>query len=910
MAGKDRGRRPKLRGGVFFDSRGFCYNGHVRALRVFARLILWLLLAHLSVPAQADQTVPEFVFQLQKDFSTRSVAAYLEAFTPDLRDEQKGDLARYFDELKMDSADLKWANKANYDPQAPVIFLQVISENAYSALIETWQLKLETSDGRWQVVEKTARGNLDRLYKVDLPGARVERAESVEISHKDFSLRFRNALVFYDNIPELETALLVVGAGRLVFSPSDAREKHQLALLYKSKVLEDKVDHCFLRFSDSFFRQNIKIAGNVEVSSAAAGEKARKKAETIFARYHSRYFTIQSALSAEPLSFLPRGEEAVIQFHGKKTGDMAYTYSPLAEEEVSLYDTGRERFVNLYSPQSESGGRRLFVSYSPKYDVTDYEIELDFQPRGFYLSARVQIGLVSQVPGLDGVKFKFDPGLEILRIYDSQRRELLFTRDPTARVLYVYFLETVPRGERRTVEVFYRGRLEPPAQVADTAVGQRYEEAASSMPVRFETFLFSQSAEWYPFPVVEDFFTARIKIIVPPAYSVISNGVLVEQSVLNGVPRVTEIDQAGSPCLVYETKRPVKYLSFLVGKLNSLAQHDSSSPPVALYASSDVRSVRKYLLEEAVRILEFYESRFGAFPFENLRVVQRLWQTTGGHSPASFIILNDLPRVAGSEPGLRERLMGTSNSPVDLSSQWREYFLAHEIAHQWWGQGVSWARYRDQWLSEGMAQYSSILYLQSKYGDEALGEILKKFSRWTEKKSRWGPITLGSRLSFTDFQAYQAIIYDKTALVLNMLRDLLGDEVFFAGLREFFDAFRFSAASTGQFKKTMEKVSGRSLNDFFRVWFDSHTLPDAQVLCRVDKREAGSLLKIKVAQLNEAFVFPLRIGWVDESGARRQEKVEVNKKSQEFELAVSGAPGKLEVNPDRAVPGKFVVVRE
>jgi len=909
MAGTERGRMRIAPGAAFFKSECFCYNAHVKKRSSYLCLIPSLLIILVSASAFADQSVPDFIVQLQQDFSARRFKPYLEAFAPELREEQRGELTRYFDELKMESVVLKWANKGNFDQARPIVFLQVICQNSYSALIETWQLKLENIGGSWRVKEKNTRGNLNQLYKIHLPAGRIERAESVEITHTDFNLIFRNALVFYDNIPNLETALLVVGDGRLVFSPSDAGERHQLALLYKNKVLEDRIDHSFLRFSNAFFKQNIKITGNVEVPASAGGENARSKAEAIFSKYHSRYFTIQSPLSQEPLSFLPQGEEAVIQFQGRKTKEMAYVYSPFAEEEVTLYDTTRERFISLYSPGSEQGRGRLIISYSPRYDVRDYEIELDFQPQSFYLSARAKVGFLSQVEGLDAVKFKFHPGLEILRVYDSERRELLFTQDPVGRILYIYFLEPIAKGVRTTIEVFYRGRLEPPAQLTDTVVGQRYEEAPESIPVRFETFLFSQSAQWYPYPLIEDFFTARLKIIVPPAYSVISNGVLVEKSVLNGVQRVTEIDKVGSSCSVYETKRPVKYLSFLVGKL-SLTQENSGPLPLASYASSDVRSVRKNLLEEAGRILEFYESRFGSFPFENLRVVQRLWRTTGGHSPASFIILNDLPRVPSPGSGLRERLIGNPNSPVDLSSRWREYFLAHEIAHQWWGQGVTWARYRDQWLSEGLAQYSSALYLQSKYGDDALADIFKKFSRWTEKKSVWGPITMGSRLSFTDFEAYQAIIYDKTALVLNMLRDLLGDEIFFSGLKEFFGAYKFTAAATGQFRRTMEKVSGRDLNDFFRLWFDSHLLPDTQVRCRVEKHAVGVLLKIRVRQLNEDFVYPLWIAWEDEKGARRREKLVIDKKSQEFEFPLPGPPRKLEVNPDKAVPGKLLAWKD
>jgi hypothetical protein len=887
----------------------FCYNIRVRP-GCFCRILVFSLLVIFACGfAFADQSIPEFMLKLQQDFASRQFEPYLEAFAPDLREQQREELARYFDTLEMESAALKWANKANFNPAKPVIFLQVICQNSYAALIETWQLTLEDIGGRWQIKEKSARGNLSPLYKIQMPAERIERAESVEITHVDFNLVFRNALVFYDNIPNLETALLVVGEGRLAFSPSSARERHQLSLLYKNNVLEDRVEYAFLRFSDAFFKQMVKVSGAAQVSAQAVDEKVRRKAEAIYAQCRSRYYTVQSSLSQDSLSFLPLRDEAVVQFGGKKTGEMAYLYSPTAEEEVTLYDTVRERFINLYSPGPEQPGGRLVISFSPRYDVQNYEIELDFQPQSFYLSAKAKLVLLSNMDGLDAVKLRLHPGLEILRVYDSERRELLFTQDPVGEILYVYFLEPVGRHVSASFEVFYRGRLEPPAQLTDAAAGQRYILEEVRHPVRFETFLFSQSAQWYPQPMSDDFFTARLKIIVPPAYSVISNGALVEKSVLNGVPRVTEIDKAGSTCSVYETKRPVKYLSFLVGKFN-LMQEESVPLPLASYASSDVRSITKDLLAEAGRVLEFYESKFGPFPFDNLRVVQRLWSTTGGHSPASFIILNNIPGIDNPAPGYPERLVSGPSGPVDLSSRWTEYFLAHEIAHQWWGQGVSWARYQDQWLSEGLSQYASVLYLRSKYGDGAGAEILKRFSQWTEKKSRWGPITLGSRLSFTDYEAYQAIVYDKSTVVLVLLSELLGDEVFFTGLKEFFSEHKYAAAATGQFRQAMEKASGRDLHGFFRLWFDSHLLPEAQVRYKVENNGAGVLLKVWVNQLNESFLYPLWVAWEDGSGVRRREKIIVEKKNEEFEFTLPGPPRKLEFNSDKGVPGKFRVQKD
>ncbi len=904
MAGTN-GRLRKAGRNAFFKTGDHCYNSQVKRPRPFVRVVPFLVLLLVSPASSATQDITEFILELQNNLSSRSFDLYLEAYAPELRESQSQDLSRYFDLLKMESVTMTWANKRTVDPADPTLYLQVVFQNTYAVLIETWQLILEKDDGGWRIKDKNIRGSISQLYKIRLPAERIEKASLVEIHHADIKLAFRNALVFYDNIPGLETALLIRGDGRLSFSPSNDSERHQLEVIYKNKVLEDRIDHAFLLFSTAFFDQNVRIEGRVEVSPSSVKDDEMREAAAIFEKYRPRHFTIQTSLCPEPLSFLPQGEDAAILFQSKKKGELAYVYSSFSDEEVSLYEFTKERFISLYSPGKDTGQSHMVITFGQKYDVQHYDIELDFDPRSLFISAKARLDLANQTGRLDSAKFKLHPDLEILRIYDERRRELFFTRDPAGKVFYVYFLEPVAQGEKASLEVLYRGRLEPPAQVTDTVTALQVEEI-HPIPFRYDSYLFSQSAQWYPATLVEDYFTARLKIIVPGGYSSIANGQLLEQGELNGIQKVTEIDKIGSAFSVFETRRPMKYLSFLVGKL-SLTREVGGEPALAAYSESQVRSAKKDWLDEASRIIEFYESRFGPFPFENLRIIQRLWKTAGGHSPASFIILNELPRISRLENGIRGRLIGNPSSPVNLSSKWKEYFIAHEIAHQWWGQGVTAAKYRDQWLSEGLAQYASVLYIQEKYGQDALADILERFSRWTEKKSKWGAITLGSRLSFSDFEAFQAIVYDKTALVLNMLRDLLGDEVFFIGLKEFFSAHRYSAASTGSFRRAMENVSERDLSGFFRLWFDSHVLPETAVSCSMVKSEAGSFLKIRVNQLLETFVFPLWIAWQDESGTSHREKLIVDKKIQEFDLPVTGPARKITINPDKAVPGRFRV---
>ena len=168
------------------------------------------------------------------------------------------------------------------------------------------------------------------------------------------------------------------------------------------------------------------------------------------------------------------------------------------------------------------------------------------------------------------------------------------------------------------------------------------------------------------------------------------------------IPIGGRIEKAGSSVYVYETKHPLKYLTFIVGRLIKVKE-DFDPLPLQLFHSSGIVSKKKELFEDAKDVVYFYEDKFGSYPYEKLSIIRRLWSTTGGHSPASFIILNEVPR------NQRRKRFRKVKSPIDLS-RWREYFVAHEIAHQWWGQCVTWRTYHDQWLAEGLAQFSTILY--------------------------------------------------------------------------------------------------------------------------------------------------------------------------------------------------------
>jgi len=883
-----------------------CYNISVKR-QIFFRfsgvLLSLLFLCQISFPALAQDTgVEAFSASLQKRIQDRDWAAFSSAFIPEIREEQRAIIASYFDHLKMEEILAFPVRTGVLAEEEPILFFQVFFQNAYSGIFETWKLTLSRAGEGWEIKKKEVTGSLSNLYKIQIPSNRVEKAASVEIDHVDFKITFQNAHVFYDNIPHLDTALLVIGKGQVRFTPSDAIEKHQLELVYKKELIEEKLSYAFLRFSNSFFKNNIKIRGAVEVNpDGSEGEKAvAGQAFSLFSKHYLRYYAIQHSLSREPLSFLPQGEEAVIEFQGGKLGEFTYIYSPFAEEEINLYDNGNNRLISLYSPSVTPGQKRMFIKFSQKYHVEHYDIDLDFSPERKFLSAKARIELLPQVDNLDSLKFRFDSRLEILRVYDAEKRELVFTQDKAGNVLYVYFLAPQPKQAPTSIEVYYRGQLESPAQMNDVIAGPQFREAIIFSPLPLETYLYSQAVFWYPFPPGDDYFTSRLRLTVPRGFDAVATGDLAERGSLDSFQRLAETDKVGSSYFIFSSRFPVKYISFLVGKLNKL--QDVVEPwPFQYYVTDYIRSPKKNASEEARSIVQFYEKLFGAYPYGSLRIIHRAWTTLGGHSPSSFIILNELP--FSPDNSLYAGLTVKVDNPVDLS-QWKEYYLAHELAHQWWGQGVTGAKYRDQWLSEGLAQFSSVLYLKSKYNHRAFSAILKRFSYWTERKSKWGPITLGSRLSYLDMYAYQSIIYNKSSLVLNMLMDMVGEEAFFAGLKEFFATHKYGAASTGDFFRIMEKASGEDLRSFFQPWFYSHLLPQVKAEASAVKRGEEHILRVSIEQSGETFVFPLWISW-EENGRFRAEKVMVREKTQEAEFPASQKPSNIKINPDRAVPGKF-----
>jgi hypothetical protein len=856
---------------------------------------LYFFCSFLGYSLSERPDVDEFIKNIRESLQSKNFLDYYSLFSPDLRHTEEAVLKSMMNDLGMTAISVFKVFHRETSPGQADIVLRVMFENESSVYIENWALKASFSDEKWQLTDKQDYGSSKDLYKINMPSERVEKVDFFEITHHDIKLQFRDALVFYDNLPDLETALIVIGEGKIWFSPSLDREKHQLELVFKTRTLEDELEYAYLRFSNNFFENNVTIKKKKEFYEPV-NESEKKKAYSLFTKHYSRSFTIQNSLNNELLSFLPQGEETVFEFETKKQGIFTYIYSPFAEEEINLFQWSEGRILNLYSPQMSEGKRTLFIQFGEKYRIKDYQIDIDFNPNESFISGKARINLISMVNSLDGIKLKINSNIEILRIADEDNYTMYYTQDKLRKTLYVYFLNFPPRGEDFFIDVFYRGKIETERQMSDVITISQVSESYNLIPFTFDTYLFSQSMYWYPSPSEDDFFTARLRVFVPPRYSCISNGSLVEKSKILDMERVEDLENVGNSVFVFEIDKPVRYLSFIVGKFRKF-DGDNGSPMINLYRTVDSRNYQFDVLSESHDIVRFYQEKFGIFPYEKLSLVQRTWNTFGGHSPASFIVLNQPP----IRPDIEYKLK--FSSPIDLS-RWKEYYISHEIAHQWWGQSLGWDSYSDQWLSEGLAQFASVIYLAEKYGDKVYEKIMERLNKSVKKYSEWGAITMGSRISYFDFDAYQAIIYNKAALVLFMLKDLIGEDLFFYGLQKFYRNFKFMSARTYDFIRTFQDITDRDLSVFFDQWLYSYHLPELRTDYSINKNKNGYELSIRVAQLKERFVFPLFIAW-EEKGEKMEKRVVVDRMTEYYTFNTLHKPKNIRINNKERVPALF-----
>lgn len=343
----------------------------------------------------------------------------------------------------------------------------------------------------------------------------------------------------------------------------------------------------------------------------------------------------------------------------------------------------------------------------------------------------------------------------------------------------------------------------------------------------------------------------NVTVHAPEKYEVVANGVLMDTRMEKGM-KVHQFE-SGIPLPV---KVMVVGIADLVLKTFETVNEVSIS--AAVYPQNQTKAL--YDLELSPQIVRFYTDLFGAYPFEKLIGVQ---STTmfGGMENAGCIFYDE------------KALNGKRTS---------ETLIAHEIVHQWFGNSATESDWSHLWLSEGFATYFTNVYIERTKGVEAFQKQLKKdrdqvidFYGYYQH-----PLVDTSYTNLMDL--LNANAYQKGGWLLHMLRRKLGDELFFRGIIHYYARNEISIASSTDFQKAMEEVSGQQLDVFFKQWAYTAGHPILEVK-GTPSGNAYSLL-IRQIQPEAPFHFPMTIKFVLNNGETLAKTIEITDKSSTLKL--------------------------
>ena len=356
-------------------------------------------------------------------------------------------------------------------------------------------------------------------------------------------------------------------------------------------------------------------------------------------------------------------------------------------------------------------------------------------------------------------------------------------------------------------------------------------------------------------------------------------------------------EEAPRLLFVFAATTPLRYLSCVVSRFAGVDTREvtigSTTLPLRMTSTARQRGRGREVLAKSAEMMAFYGNLVGEVPYPSLSLAVLESQIPGGHAPGYVAIINQpLPTTP--------YLWRDDPASFDV---FPDFFLAHELAHQWWGQAVGWQNYHEQWLSEGFAQYFAVLFAERNRSPEVFGAMLRQLARWTLSESDQGPVYLGYRLGHLrgEGRVFRALVYNKGAAVLHMLRRLLGDDAFFAGVRRFYREYRFRKASTESLRRAFEAEAGRSLESFFRRWIYGQDVPTVTV--KWEMTGDGRTVRIDLQQVGDTeFEFPVTVARIYKDGSTETETVIVATTLTTLERPLKAPLREVEVNGDKLTP--------
>lgn len=736
------------------------------------------------------------------------------------------------------------------------------------------------------------------------------QVKSLVIKKDRAQLTLDGTVYFAEPINGQVTGAVFVGEGRfLAETPSSEFEKDNVRRLLGAENVDSDFKTAVFRFTDDTAAQ----------FGAPQAGPANDRAQKLATEIDERMLRETGAnLSARVAVSLLNGEKPgffFAQFDGGRRGRFALVLDHQSRIPVSNFDinAGEKGLIwtynsAIFSPEvwlafyGLDDYQRGAVAYSDVNDqvsIDNYRMDVDL--RNYNDRLRVLSQITAEAKQTDLRAISFNVG-EDLGSYDNTRQkkqmhvkavrsgstQLDFVQEPWEGGFTVLLPQSVKPGDKIELALEVEGDF---MRGHDLFRDCQYPASNTS---------------WYPRHGYLKRSTFDMTFRHPKRLKVASVGTRLSEE-----PDAEDKEGAVSK---YKMPFPVALVTFALGPFKRHAdtiKWEKGGQPTPLEFSSlpgDLAAIKEdFIVAELNNTVRYFTAMFGNYPYPSFGATFHPYPF--GQGIATMLMIPN----------------------TDRASKYTYSFIAHETAHQWWGNIVAWRSYRDQWLSEGFAEYSGILYTGLRDGRGSKEELLSQLRSSLKDppatltgvgKGRLvdvGPIILGHRLNTSKtFGAYSTLIYNKGALVLRMLHFMMsnpsnGDgQPFFDMMTDFTERHRNQMASTDDFRKVVnehfvktpiaQKYGMQNLNWLFRQAVYQSEYPSYEMQYKITPEADGKVLVSgtitqKNAGENWVMVLPVKFSFGGKQEAMGT--VLVQGASTPFQIRLPAAPSKVQLDPDR-----------
>jgi len=512
--------------------------------------------------------------------------------------------------------------------------------------------------------------------------------------------------------------------------------------------------------------------------------------------------------------------------------------------------------------------------------VDDYQIEAQLEPHLHQITARAKVKFTA-LQDLSVAVFELNNDLRVTKVVDEKNQPLSaerVTQDSTVRVPLPSGLS---KGTTTTLTFEYDGTLENADNSPVPGLRLAYISDDSSYLL--------YAGRWFP---VNGYglnrFTSTISVTVPAHMVVIGSG----QFSVADTPASKKPNASVLPTKTFRftSTKPSFPGTIIAGVFSPEYKSDEAGLDLHVFFKPTHQSLAPAYTTTAVQEFSYFITLYGLPPSQKLNVVELPGDT--------------LPYLWAPE------IVGLAGPSITEKTNYR--LLADAIAHEWWGVSVSPATKDDWWLSDGFARYSEAMYVENAAGAAGLEEAVKDMSVGALAYDTV-PLSSASKLDIFSTE-FQSLTTDKGAMILHMLRWVLGEDKYNKTMRDFAAQYGGKSATTDDFREVAEKNYGQQLTWFFSQWLDSTGAPEFKVKYTTyrlggnfakeakaqQERSPGFRVTGEISQDLDLFRMPVDLR-IDTDGKTENQKVEVQGTNSPFSIETFGRPRRIAIDPDHHV---------